>query len=60
MVPSPNLINLSFCFQAYFCGPDPHCLDVRSNRAYEQARENMIKHFPVVVLIEDYEKSLKV
>merc|ERR1711974_248292 len=43
-----------------FCGHDPFCADFNSERALAAAKENVDRHYAVVGVIEELNKTLEV
>ena len=43
-----------------FCGHEPFCAEFNSERAFLQAKENVERHYSVVGVIEETNKTLEV
>ncbi|CAH1100704.1 unnamed protein product [Psylliodes chrysocephalus] len=44
----------------YFCGHDPRCMILNNDWALDQAKNNVIKYFPVVGVLEELNATLEI
>ncbi|CAM1295127.1 Uncharacterised protein g1199 [Pycnogonum litorale] len=56
----PGMVMMHMLMIPFFCGHDRMCSQVGNRWAYETAKNNIKRYFPVVGVLEDIEKTLAV